>query len=45
MVCIAPKGMLPRALVRNGSVALHDLVDHPGCNTFLNPVCTHIWIA
>ncbi|HWT17711.1 MAG TPA: LysR substrate-binding domain-containing protein, partial [Variovorax sp.] len=29
MVCIAPKGMLPRALVRNGSVALHDLVDRP----------------
>ncbi len=29
MVCIAPRGMLPRALVRNGSVALHDLVDRP----------------
>ncbi len=29
MVCIAPKGMLPRALLRNGSVALHDLVDRP----------------
>jgi DNA-binding transcriptional LysR family regulator len=29
MVCIAPKGMLPRALVRNGSVALHDLADRP----------------
>ena len=29
MVCVAPKGMLPRALVRNGSVALHDLVDRP----------------
>jgi len=29
MVCIAPKGMLPRALVRNGSVALHDLAELP----------------
>ncbi|VTU39552.1 HTH-type transcriptional activator CmpR [Variovorax sp. PBS-H4] len=29
MVCIAPKGMLPRALVRNGSAALHDLVKVP----------------
>jgi DNA-binding transcriptional LysR family regulator len=29
MVCIAPKGMLPRALLRNGSVALHDLVKLP----------------
>lgn len=29
MTCIAPKGMLPRALVRNGSVALHDLVKLP----------------
>jgi DNA-binding transcriptional LysR family regulator len=29
MVCIAPKGMLPRALVRNGSAALHDLVNLP----------------
>jgi DNA-binding transcriptional LysR family regulator len=29
MTCIAPKGMLPRALLRNGSVALHDLVKLP----------------
>jgi DNA-binding transcriptional LysR family regulator len=29
MVCIAPKGMLPRALLRNASVALHDLVKLP----------------
>ncbi|MES2530356.1 MAG: LysR family transcriptional regulator [Pseudomonadota bacterium] len=29
MVCVAPKGMLPRALVRNGSVALHDLATLP----------------
>lgn len=29
MVCVAPKGMLPRALLRNGSVALHDLVSVP----------------
>lgn len=29
MACIAPKGMLPRALLRNGSVALHDLVKLP----------------
>ncbi|CAN5251194.1 LysR family transcriptional regulator [soil metagenome] len=29
MVCVAPKGMLPRALVRNGSVALHDLAALP----------------
>jgi DNA-binding transcriptional LysR family regulator len=29
MVCVAPKGMLPRALVRNGSAALHDLVKLP----------------
>ncbi|WP_431273627.1 LysR family transcriptional regulator [Variovorax ureilyticus] len=29
MTCIAPKGMLLRALLRNGSVALHDLVKLP----------------
>jgi len=29
MTCIAPKGMLSRALLRNGSVALHDLVKLP----------------
>ncbi|MDM0012749.1 LysR family transcriptional regulator [Variovorax sp. J22P168] len=29
IVCIAPRGMLPRALLRNGSVALHDLVKLP----------------
>jgi DNA-binding transcriptional LysR family regulator len=29
MVCVAPKGMLPRALLRNGSVALNDLVKLP----------------
>lgn len=29
MVCVAPKGMLSRALVRNGSVALHDLAALP----------------
>lgn len=29
MVCIAPKGMLPQPLLRNGSVALHDLVKLP----------------
>ena len=29
MVCIAPKGMLSRAFLRNGSVALQDLVNLP----------------
>lgn len=29
MVCVAPRGLLPRALVRNGTVALHDLVKLP----------------
>jgi len=29
MVCVAPKGMLSRTLVRNGSVALHDLAERP----------------